>query len=147
MGRSKEIRKLIFGSLVLAPAIFLTAVTVDAQGFGARKKLPQKFDIKVTGVNNTNHDGVTRLQCEIVGFPHTSQRIDGAFLKHNGKQLQATDIDGVDFNRYFQWEDDGVVTLEIDFPLTKNLSPADSLIFQTVNGRFGAPLGKFKTYR
>ncbi|MCC8175225.1 MAG: hypothetical protein LUC85_03770 [Bacteroidales bacterium] len=62
---------------------------------------------------------LTRVYCRIIGKPHTSDRIDGAVLELKGGKVKATDIDGVDFKRYFQWEDDGVIVLEIDFPPIK----------------------------
>ena len=36
-----------------------------------------------------------------------------------GKETDASDIDGVDFRRWFQWEDDGLIPLEIDLPPMK----------------------------
>ncbi|MCC8038246.1 MAG: hypothetical protein LIP02_08975 [Bacteroidales bacterium] len=62
---------------------------------------------------------LTRVYCRIIGKPHTSDRIDAATLELKGGKVKATDIDGVDFKRYFQWEDDGVIVLEIDFPPIK----------------------------
>lgn len=132
---------------LLTVCTIMALLAIDAQTFAPKKKLPHKFEIKVTGVNNTNRDGTTRIRCDVLGYPHTSQRIDKVLLKHKGKTNEAIDIDGVDFNRYFQWEDDGVITMEIDFPRQKFLEPSDSLIFQTLNGPIGTTLGKIKSYR
>jgi hypothetical protein len=60
-------------------------------------------------------DDVTRVYCRIIGRPHTSQRIDTAYLLVNNTELQSTDIDGVDFQRYFQWEDNGIIPIELDY--------------------------------
>ena len=55
---------------------------------------------KVTPIDN----GV-RLQIVLMGIPGTSQRIDGIDLNIGSKLIKATDIDGVDFERHFQFED------------------------------------------
>ena len=58
---------------------------------------------------------LTRLYGKLIGVPHTSQRIDALTLSSASKTYQAVDIDGVDFKRWFQWEDDGIIAVEIDF--------------------------------
>lgn len=58
---------------------------------------------------------LTRLYARLLGRPHTSHRIDGVTLLSNGVTYTARDIDGIDFKRYFQWEDGGVIPVEIDF--------------------------------
>lgn len=60
---------------------------------------------------------LTRVYGRLIGTPHTSHRIDGVKMTPGG--VYATDIDGVDFKRYFQWEDDGEIAVEIDFPAMK----------------------------
>ena len=55
---------------------------------------------------------LTRVYGSLTGRPHTSARIDGATLDG----MECTDIEGVDLNRYFQWEDEGSIGVEIDFP-------------------------------
>lgn len=72
---------------------------------------------------------LTRLYGRLSGAPHTSGRIDqitvsGTTLK---EPLSATDIDGVDFRRWFQWEEDGIIPVEIDFPA---MNPGTAYIFQ-----------------
>ncbi|MDE6491368.1 MAG: hypothetical protein K2L49_09450, partial [Muribaculaceae bacterium] len=59
---------------------------------------------------------LTRVYCRAIGRPHTAHRIDAAEIVAIGVKAAATDIDGVDFNRYFQWEECGEIPLEIDFP-------------------------------
>lgn len=72
---------------------------------------------------------LTRIYGTLVGRPHTSGRIDAVLL--NG--IHCCDIDGVDFNRYFQWEDDGKIPVELDFPGMKYLKSA-TLQLQTPHG-------------
>lgn len=63
-----------------------------------------------------------RVYGSLVGRPHTAERIDNLVLvTADGKQYVATDIEGVDFKRWFQWEDDGSIAVEIDFPPMKAL--------------------------
>lgn len=58
---------------------------------------------------------LTRMYGKFVGRPHTSQQVKSITLHNGARSYAATDIDGVDFNRWFQWEDDGVIPVEIDF--------------------------------
>ncbi len=52
---------------------------------------------------------LTRLYGRLVGRPHTSCRVDAVSLTAGKRVYTATDIDGVDFKRWFQWEDDGEI--------------------------------------
>jgi len=83
-------------------------------------------------------DGI-RISLCIVGVPHTSQRIDGVDLVIGKKLVKATDIDGIDFKRYFQFEDEGVITIEVDFPFKGTLPKTANLIFHTVRGDVTSP--------
>lgn len=75
---------------------------------------------------------LTRVYGKLTGTPHTSNRIDDAMLYTPSGVSEAIDIDGVDFRRYFQWEDEGEISVEIDFPR----SPAPNAIsFTTVRGK------------
>ncbi len=76
---------------------------------------------------------LTRVYGKIVGTPHTSGRVDAASLLSGKRSWQGTDIDGVDFKRYFQWEDDGQIPVEIDFPAMKPFKTAQ-LVLTTVRG-------------
>lgn len=76
---------------------------------------------------------LTRIYGRILGRPHTSQRIDELELDINGDKMRATDIDGVDFKRWFQWEDDGIIPVEIDFPAMSQFNGA-SLKITTPRG-------------
>lgn len=77
---------------------------------------------------------LTRVYGKVTGRPHTSNRIDEVKLIGNGGVLVSDDIDGVDFRRYFQWEDDGQIPLEIDFPATKP-SRQVQFLFTTAHGQ------------
>lgn len=81
---------------------------------------------------------VTRVYCRILGRPHTSQRIDCASLVVNDTELNSTDIDGVDFERYFQWEDKGVIPLEIDFDPTRKAGKVQVKLL-TIRGIISSP--------
>lgn len=76
----------------------------------------RQFDFIVSDVIYKSDDNLTRVCGNLTGRPHTSARIDGVTLKSAGSRIEAYDIDGVDFERYFQWEDDGTIYIEIDFP-------------------------------
>lgn len=51
----------------------------------------------------------------------------------NNDALTANDIDGVDFHRYFQWENEGRIDLEVDFPPIKPASDLQ-ILFITAHG-------------
>ena len=80
-----------------------------------------------------------RISLCIVGIPHTSQRIDGIDLVMGPKLVKATDIDGIDFERYFQFEDEGVQVIEVDFPFKGTLPKNAKLIFHTAKGDIESP--------
>lgn len=93
-------------------------------------------------INNSNRDGVTRIAFNLQGLPHTSNRIDDVILFIKGKSCHASDIDGVDFKRYFQWEEDGIIPIEVDFPKQKKFESSDSVQFITVHGIYSSALGR-----
>ena len=71
---------------------------------------------------------LTRVYARLQGAPHTSGRIDGITLSDATNSLTLTDIDGVDLKRWFQWEDDGVIPIEIDFPKMNTLQSGVMII-------------------
>ncbi len=85
-------------------------------------------------------DDVTRVYGHITGLPHTSARIDGFIITSDPRGKlgagRATDIDGFDFERRFQWEDSGDIPVEIDFP---KMSPENTLFIDAIfpGGRKG----------
>ena len=75
-----------------------------------------KFDFQPSDTLVKRDDNLVRISGNLVGVPHTSCRIDSIAVSGRHAVTAANDIDGVDFQRYFQWEDDGTIPLEIDFP-------------------------------
>ncbi|MDE6556506.1 MAG: hypothetical protein K2K55_06030 [Duncaniella sp.] len=67
---------------------------------------------------------LTRVYGKLMGTPHTSGKIDVVELETGGKKMVADDIDGIDFGRYYQYEDEGVIELEVDFPAMKSFQGA-----------------------
>ncbi len=62
-------------------------------------------------------DDYTRIYGKLIGIPHTSERIDTLEIcLTDGSKNKSTDIDGVDIQRWFQWEDSNYIKVEIDFP-------------------------------
>lgn len=87
----------------------------------------------------TPTDGGIRIAVCLVGIPSTSQRVDSVDLIVGNDKIAATDIDGVDFERVFQFEDTGVQVVEIDFPFTGKLPRTANLIFHTSKGDVVCP--------
>lgn len=78
------------------------------------------FTVRIDGSEATSNPKVTRVKASLIGAPHTSAIIDSiAYVMPNGNRVMANDIDGIDFGRYFQWEDDDIIDFEIDFPVRK----------------------------
>ncbi|MCM1333236.1 MAG: hypothetical protein NC248_11590 [Bacteroides sp.] len=76
---------------------------------------------------------LTRVYARMIGMPHTSQKIERVEMRVPAGRFEATDIDGVDFKRWFQWEEDGVVAVEIDFKAMEPVK-SGSLIVETARG-------------
>ncbi len=119
--------------------IAIAVVAIAAAACGAQAKIVKNYKSHSDDVLTFQVDSIdfrkdlTRVYGKVIGRPHTSHRIDGVTLNINNQALVSADIDGVDFKRYFQWEDDGFILLEIDFPATR---PARNLNlnFNTVRG-------------
>lgn len=127
---------------ILAAVAALSFLSVNAQmpiGVTTAKKNP--LHATVDKINNSNRDGVTRISCTLIGNPHTSSRVDSCTLIVNGQAYGSVDIDGVDFKRYFQWEDDGQIPIEVDFPRQTKFKPEDKIVFHTVGGDYSTRLG------
>ncbi len=87
-------------------------------------KIYRNFSTECVGIemvtDSVDYRGdLTRLYGRLIGKPHTSQRIDRITLESSGVPFGSTDIDGVDMQRWFQWEDEGSIPVEIDFPAMK----------------------------
>lgn len=118
-------------ALTIANATFSPVATAQVNQINADINIiPDKINKVDTGI---------RIQLCIVGIPHTSDRIDGVDLVIGSKVVKATDIDGVDFERYFQFEDAGVLTIEVDFPFKGTVPKTAKLVFHTVRGNVTCP--------
>ncbi|MDE6127079.1 MAG: hypothetical protein K2G30_08995 [Muribaculaceae bacterium] len=118
---------------IIAAAILAAA---SAPGIAAQATDPG-FNVISDKVISTD-EGIRITLC-LVGIPSTSQRIDGIDLVNGQTVIPANDIDGVDFKRYFQFEDAGVQVIEVDFPFKGTLPKSATLIFHTEKGDVQAP--------
>ena len=104
---------------------------------------PRHFmKIEIDRNDNNNTDYVSRVCCIIIGLPHTSSRVDSVTAVIKGSVYRSTDIDGIDFGRYFQWEEEGAIPVDVDIVHTRTFSPNDSIRFHTVHGTYASPLKK-----
>lgn len=121
-------------------ALTLGCVAASSSSFDATAQVNQlDAEINIIPDKSVKTDTGVRLTVCVVGIPHTSQRIDSVDLVMGSKIVKATDIDGVDFERYFQFEDQGVIMLEIDFPFKGVISKTATLVFHTVKGDVTCP--------
>ncbi|MCM1138864.1 MAG: hypothetical protein NC311_07155 [Muribaculaceae bacterium] len=122
--------KRLFSTAIIAT---LTLMLVDAE-------ILRDYESQSNGNLSFSVDSIdyrpdlTRVYGKLQGRPHTSNRIDDVKVIKNTESYSSTDIDGVDFRRYFQWEDDGVIPIEIDFPAMKS-GQGVQLIFNTPYGQ------------
>lgn len=156
MATGKKGRKLIVlaaGLLMSAGALTLAAsntghedpTTCGPSAQDVSAEANRQFDFDLKEIIRKSDDDLIRVCGELVGRPHTSARIDSITLKSGHGQVKANDIDGVDFERYFLWEDDGRIYIEIDFPGYKQANHAVScrharLIFHTAKGDLIQPV-------
>lgn len=110
----------------------------------------RQFDFVISDVIYKSDDNLTRVCGNLVGCPHTSARINSITLKSAGTSIKANDIDGVDFERYFQWEDDGNIYIEIDFPGCRqsrrilDCCDGSQIVFHTAKGDVSVPVATRK---
>ena len=116
----------------------ITSLTVTAASLSAKvvKDYGSTSDNVLTFVVDSidYRQDLTRVYGRVQGRPHTSNRIDEVQYISTGTALKSNDIDGVDFRRYFQWEDEGEIPIEIDFPATKP-DTGVQFIFTTPRGK------------
>lgn len=98
---------------VFAIALMMSGVNAQTVKGPNAKKNGNELRIEVDSVDFRTD--LTRVYCRLIGRPHTANRIDYVTLRTPGVVLAANEIDGVDFERYFQWEDEGVIPVELDF--------------------------------
>lgn len=116
----------MFGRLFISVAVFLCVVIIPAD-LVARELENYSIEASKSGgqigfkIEKIDYrDDLTRVYGFLIGKPHTSGRIDEMiFVASTGEKLDATDIDGIDMKRWFQWEDDNAIYVEIDFPPMK----------------------------
>ena len=102
------IAALLTGVALTAPAETRDVRRATSRSTGALTLLADSIDFR---------SDLTRIYGRLSGVPHTAGRIDMLMMQApGGEPRQFTDIDGVDAERWFQWEDDGVIAVEIDFP-------------------------------
>lgn len=121
-------------------ALTLGCVAASSSSFDVTAQVNQlDAEINIIPDKSVKTDTGVRLTVCVVGIPHTSQRIDSVDLVMGSKIVKATDVDGVDFERYFQFEDQGVIMLEIDFPFKGVIPKTAMLVFHTVKGDVTCP--------
>ncbi len=112
-----------------------------AESGAAKHKNKARLEFRMTGFVAKPDDKLIRVKGTLIGDPHTSHRINAARLLAGNQSYVAIDIDGIDFERYFQWEDEGTIPLEIDFAIPEGakmpeLGKSSSIIFSTVHGDY-----------
>lgn len=116
--------------IFIAALLMLFGVAVAQNNFGFQRKT-QDHNLTIRIDSISCREDLSRVYCKAYGRPHTSNRIDR--VKLDGK-ITATDIDPIYFERSFQFEDEGVIILEVDFPALKNKPASFSLEFHTPYG-------------
>lgn len=127
--------------IIMLLMAFVSTVSVAQAPLTATKYIkthPVKTVVKA--VDNKNNQNTTRITVSLISQPNTSSRIDSAHFVNGNEQLRAVDIDGVDFGRYFQWEEDGMVSVDVDFPRRNKFVRDAVVVLHTVHGDLMAPL-------
>ena len=127
MRRNKRLSLFLAASLVLLLTVFVGHAHKERNLTASPAK---SFTLLVDSVDYRSD--LTRMYGRLVGRPHTSQRIDRIELSASGRRFDAEDIDGVDFARWFQWEDNGIIDIEVDF---KSMPPVNSGILYVTTPR------------
>ena len=115
-------------SLTIASCLFLTLPIMAKVVRNYESASDNVLTFKVDSIDYRND--LTRVYGKLIGRPHTSNRIDGVNMAGNNYSVDANDIDGVDFRRYFQWEDDGTIPIEHDYntlPTVKDITKAETI--------------------
>ena len=107
--------------------------TSDAEVTGGRASASGVMALAVDSIDFRSD--LTRVYARVWGRPNTSQRIDAATLTLGKRSRAWTDVDGIEMKHYFQFEEDGMIPLEIDFPAA-GAERRGSLTFVTVHGTY-----------
>lgn len=121
-------KRLILSSAILAAISFCLSAKV-VKDYASASDNALSFSVDSIDYRSD----LIRIYGKLIGKPHTSNRIDEVSLTGKSVAVTSTDIDGVDFQRYFQWEDNGMIPVEIDFPAIKPLNEAQ-ILFMTAHG-------------
>lgn len=114
---------------ILTLAAVCVAGTMQGRTLKGYAVATQAGDMGVQIDSVAFRDDVTRIYGKLTGKPHTSNRIDRfSLVLSSGVEYVAEDIDGVDMERWFQWEESGEIMLEVDFPTMK---PIDKFCLKT----------------
>lgn len=101
--------------------LFATIVTAMLFSVPVSGKMTRSYESATDGTPVMIVDSIdyrkelTRVYGRLAGAPNTNSRVDMVSVTAGGKVQECTDIDGVDFNRYFQWEESGEIAIELDF--------------------------------
>lgn len=89
------------------------AFTVDAKDIYS---VESKGNIEFTCSEVEYRHDIIRIYGQLIGRPHTANRIDMITMVNGSASITSNDIDGIDYQRWFQWEDNGKIPIEIDIP-------------------------------
>lgn len=140
---SRVMRKPIF---IISLIALIGAVCASAHFGSSRSRKSVGMAVEIDSVDF--RADLTRVHCRVIGSPHTGHRIDGVTLtagESGSAVYPASDIEGVDFSRYFQWEDDGSIAVEIDFaPVPTGRQSQVGMSLTTVYGNVTVPAVKLR---
>lgn len=109
--------------MLIAAAIVFTADAKIVRGYNCQTESGD-VSLKIDSIDFRSD--LARVYGTLIGKPHTSFRIDKMMLSGlmSPKGVHWTDAEGIDMNRWFQWEDNGKIAVEIDFPPLREASTA-----------------------
>lgn len=127
-------RKFIFA--IAAMLLLGLALTVGGRAALSGATPERRLEVVIDSI--VCRSDLSRVYCRALGHPNTSHRIDAVNLNLPGQALGATDIDPIYFERAFQWEEDGIIPLEIDFGPMESAPSHFTLDFFTPYGTIKA---------
>lgn len=117
----------------------LLAMTVALVSLPGWSKVVRNYTTESAGATAAVIDSIdfrsdlTRVYARLKGTPHTSSRIDNITIQSGKTSLVMNDLDGVDAERWFQWEDTPYIPIEIDFAPMKY--SGDKVVFSVTGPR------------